>query len=116
LVKKEYGMIFKKKSSASGETRNVKDSPKGEPFAVDPQTITDWVEGVCKRFDLVYGFVAVPNEPQDVFLHVSSLPKDGERIVRPKAGWRTRVRYGRIADGRLKVVEIQFPDYAPGKA
>lgn len=90
---------------------------RSSQVAPEFDNVTGWVEGNVKRMGPKFGYVSVPGETRDVYLHPSVLPSDKDGIrIRPKNGSKVEVRYGTRSDKPelLGVVEIKvFERYVP---
>ncbi|MEK7628466.1 MAG: hypothetical protein AAB421_03535 [Patescibacteria group bacterium] len=80
---------------------------------VDEISITEqMVPATYRRVGSSYGFATVFGLDKDIFVHITNLPKDGERVIWPKNGGRIKVRYGkrRANPAQLAAVEVEVID------
>ena len=83
-------MVFFK--PAPVETPKV-DAPTAKAVESQTPSVLGPVLGTCKHFGSSYGFFELPGGIGDVFAHVTKLPKEGDKFIRPADGGRVKFSY-----------------------
>ncbi|MBI4068328.1 hypothetical protein HY413_02890 [Candidatus Kaiserbacteria bacterium] len=68
-----------------------------------PVDLSKEVEGTCVFFGSAYGFFRAPGMEKDIFAHITTLPREGDKFVRPANGGRVKFRWGKCASDLTKL-------------